>query len=33
MHEREGRNLFGITFDSLPVFESQESNEVNARLK
>ncbi len=33
LHERDGRNLFGITFDSLPVFESQESDEVNTRLK
>ncbi len=30
---RDGRNLFGITFDSLPVFESQESDTVNTRLK
>jgi hypothetical protein len=33
LHEREGRNLFGITFDSLPVFEKQESEEINTRLK
>lgn len=33
LNEREGRNLFGITFDSLPVFESVESDKSNARLK
>lgn len=33
LNEREGRNLFGITFDSLPVYESQESEEVTTRLK
>ena len=31
--DREGRNLFGITFDSLPVYESQESHESNVILK
>ena len=31
--ERDGRNLFGITFDSLPVFESAETDEINTRLK
>ncbi|MBR2827760.1 MAG: polyphenol oxidase family protein [Bacilli bacterium] len=31
--EREGRNLFGITFDSLPVYESLEQEEVQTRLK
>ena len=33
LNEREGRNLFGITFDSLSVFESQENDKINARLK
>ncbi len=32
-NDREGRNLFGITFDSLPVFESQENDSINTRLK
>lgn len=32
LNEKEGRNLFGITFDSLPVFESQEDDDVNVRL-
>ena len=33
LNEREGRNLFGITFDSLSVFESQENDEINTRLR
>ncbi len=33
LNERDGRNLFGITFDSLPVFERQENDDVNTRLK
>ena len=33
LNEREGRNLFGITFDSLPVYESIEEKVSNARLK
>ena len=33
LKEREGRNLFGITFDSLPVYESIEDDVSNARLK
>ena len=33
LNEREGRNLFGITFDSLPVYESIEDDVSNARLK
>ena len=33
LNEREGRNLFGITFDSLSVYESQENDEINTRLK
>ena len=32
-NEREGRNLFGITFDSLPVFESGEKEGLSPRLK
>ncbi len=31
--ERQGRNLYGITFDSLPVFESQERGESSVILK
>ena len=33
LKERDGRNLFGITFDSLPVYESQDNDEINTRLK
>ena len=33
LNDREGRNLFGITFDSLPVYESIENEVSNARLK
>ena len=33
LNEREGRNLIGITFDSLPVFESNENEEINVRFK
>ena len=33
LNEREGRNLYGITFDSLPIYESVESEKSNARLK
>ena len=32
-NERDGRNLFGITFDSLPVFESQEKDNIRTVLK
>ena len=32
-NERDGRNLFGITFDSLPVFEKQEEDSINTILK
>lgn len=31
--DREGRNLFGITFDSLPVYESKEAGESSVILK
>ena len=33
LKERDGRNLFGITFDSLPVYERQDNDEINTRLK
>jgi len=33
LNEREGRNLFGITFDSLPVYESVEGGNVKTRIK
>ena len=33
LNEKEGRNLFGITFDSLPVYESLENNKSNVRIK
>lgn len=31
--DRDGRNLFGITFDSLPVFESNENKESKVLLR
>ena len=33
LNERDGRNLFGISFDSLPIYESVEEEKSNARLK
>ncbi len=32
-NDRDGRNLFGITFDSLPVFESVENDGAKTRFK
>lgn len=32
-NEREGRNLYGISFDSLPIFESVENNQASTRLR
>ena len=31
--DRDGRNLFGISFDSLPIFESLENGKSSARIK
>ena len=31
--DREGRNLFGITFDSLPVYEQNEERKINTRFR
>lgn len=33
LNERDGRNLFGITFDSLPVYENLEEEKTSVRLK
>ena len=33
LNERDGRNLFGITFDSLPVYENMEEEKTSVRLK
>ena len=33
LKEREGRNLFGITFDSLPIYENLKQEKVRTRLK
>ena len=33
LNDRDGRNLYGITFDSLPIYESVEEGKSNARLK
>ena len=33
LNDREGRNLFGITFDGLPVYENAEQGKVGTRLK
>ena len=33
LKEREGRNLFGITFDSLPIYENLKQENVRTRLK
>ena len=33
LNERDGRNLFGISFDSLPVYESIEEEKSSTRLK
>ena len=33
LNERDGRNLFGITFDSLPVYENLEEENSSVRLK
>ena len=32
LNDREGRNLFGITFDSLPVYEQNEEGKINTRF-
>lgn len=33
LNERLGRNLFGITFDGLPIYENVEENKTKTRLK